>query len=260
MYLGEWQYVGRRVMDWWIDLLKTCIHRSKLHFTDHWHKKTSVFSLLRFPLTVFCLRLLPRRFFSFRRSDPLVTTARADLLSTDNSTKWDPGWQPFHANVLLFSSQADFQLNSLTHQPATSRHFAQLNCWRLLTTRLVFSLYNLGAHPTENTASKNPSILFMGGCLAIDWILFPRERVYRPLLRDRCLSVFCLATALPLSVSRSLPNNESLRHFYEHFQSWTEDIPINYLSRYLVRWCLYTFLGLFVFLKNYFFLHNILVN
>jgi hypothetical protein len=36
-----------------------------------------------------------------------------------------PGWRPFHTNLLVFSSQADFQLNSLTHQPAASRHFAQ---------------------------------------------------------------------------------------------------------------------------------------
>jgi hypothetical protein len=55
--------------------------------------------------------------------------------------------------------------------------------------RLVSSLYNLGEDPTENTASNDPSIVVMGGCLATDWISFPRERVYRPLLRTVCLFV-----------------------------------------------------------------------
>jgi hypothetical protein len=37
-------------------------------------------------------------------------------MSTDNSINWVPGWQPFHTNLLVFPSQADFQLNSLTNQ------------------------------------------------------------------------------------------------------------------------------------------------
>jgi hypothetical protein len=68
------------------------------------------------------------RFFSFRRSDPLVTAARREFLSTENSTNCIPGWRPFHTNLLVFSWQTDFQLNSLTHQPASSRHFTRLNC------------------------------------------------------------------------------------------------------------------------------------
>jgi hypothetical protein len=63
-----------------------------------------------------------------------------------------------------------------------------LHSAELLTTLtaawLVPSLYNLGADPKENTAPNNPSIVFMGGCLATDWISFPRERVYQPLLRN----------------------------------------------------------------------------
>jgi hypothetical protein len=41
------------------------------------------------------------------------------------------------------------------------------------------SLYNLRAGETENTASNNPYIVVMGGSLAINWMLFLRERVYR---------------------------------------------------------------------------------
>jgi hypothetical protein len=33
-------------------------------------------------------------------------------LSTDSSTNWVPGWRPFHNNLPVFSSQAEFQLNS----------------------------------------------------------------------------------------------------------------------------------------------------
>jgi hypothetical protein len=53
------------------------------------------------------------RFFSFRHSDLLVKAARAEILSTDNSTNWRlPGWWPFHTNLLVFSSLADFQLTT----------------------------------------------------------------------------------------------------------------------------------------------------
>jgi hypothetical protein len=81
------------------------------------------------------------KFFSFPNSGPLVEAALAELLSTDNSTNWFPGWRPFHTSLLFFSSQADFQLttdnwqlNSRAHKPATSHHFIQLNCWQLQPT------------------------------------------------------------------------------------------------------------------------------
>jgi hypothetical protein len=51
------------------------------------------------------------RFFSFPHSGPLLTAALAELLSTNNSINWVPGWQPFHTDHLTFSSQADFQLH-----------------------------------------------------------------------------------------------------------------------------------------------------
>jgi hypothetical protein len=59
------------------------------------------------------------RFFSFLRSGPLVTAVRSELLSAGNSGNWVPGWRSFHTNLLVFSSQADWQLTteySLTNQ------------------------------------------------------------------------------------------------------------------------------------------------
>jgi hypothetical protein len=59
---------------------------------------------------------------------------------------------------------------------------------RLTTSdRLGSSLYSLVVDPTENTVSSNPSVVVMGGCLAIDWIIFfLRERVSLPLSSNEC--------------------------------------------------------------------------
>jgi hypothetical protein len=54
-----------------------------------------------------------------------------------------------------------------------------------LSAGVGFSLYSLGAAPTENTASNNPSIVVMDACLAIAWISFPQERVYRAVAQKR---------------------------------------------------------------------------
>jgi hypothetical protein len=99
--------------------------------------QTSVLSLLQFAIAVSRQRLLRGRFLSFPNSGPLITAGRAELLSTENSTNWILGWRPFHTNLLVFSSQADFLLNwtfSLTNQLLhfTSLHFTSLN-WTLTT-------------------------------------------------------------------------------------------------------------------------------
>jgi hypothetical protein len=47
-------------MDWISDLLTTCMHHSRLHFTDHWHTQTSVLSLLQSPLAISWQQILPR--------------------------------------------------------------------------------------------------------------------------------------------------------------------------------------------------------
>jgi hypothetical protein len=151
----------RRDFDWWMDSLTTYTRHSELHFTDHWHTQTSVLSLLQHPLTISWQRPLKREILQLPDTGPLVTAAHAEFLSTDYSSNWVPGWQPFHTNLLVFFSRADFQLNSLNNQPATSLHLTQLNYWQLIVTWLVSSLYKLGAGPTENTASNNTSIVVM---------------------------------------------------------------------------------------------------
>jgi hypothetical protein len=119
----------RQGIDWILDLLTTCIHHSELHFTVHWHTQTGVLSLLQSLLAISWQRLLLSEILQLP-----TPRSRTEFLSTDNSTNWVPGWWPFRTNLLVFSSQADFQLTTeLTHQPATSRHFTQLKCWQLLT-------------------------------------------------------------------------------------------------------------------------------
>jgi hypothetical protein len=80
----------RRGMDWLLDLL-TCIHRSELHYTDHWHTENVVLSLLQSPLAVSWQRLLPReipQLSELRRSchsRPYITLVNWQLQLTTNS-------------------------------------------------------------------------------------------------------------------------------------------------------------------------------
>jgi hypothetical protein len=113
------------------DLLATYIHHSELHFTDHWHTQTSVLSVLQYPLAISWQRFLTQwRFFTFPRSGPLVTAVREDVLSTDNSTSWVSVWPPFHTNLLVFSSQADFQLTT-EHSHSPTSYFTSLHSTEL---------------------------------------------------------------------------------------------------------------------------------
>jgi hypothetical protein len=204
-------------MDLWIDLLTTCIHHSEIHFTDHWHTHRLVFSVYYILHESFSGNGFYRGiFFSLPHSSPLVTAACAELLSTSNPTNLTSGWWPFHTNPIDFSSQADFQLTTeVSHSPPS--YFSSLHSTELPTTvtaaRLVSSLYNLRADATENTASNIPSIVVMGGCLAVDWLSFPTEHIYRPLFVDGCFVYPSVALQrLYSSVSRSLPSNGSMRH------------------------------------------------
>jgi hypothetical protein len=92
------------------------------------------------------------RFFSFPRSRRYcpANIPQRNSLSTVNSNYWVPGWRPFHTNFVVFPSHADFQLNSITHKPATSCHFTQLNYtakskskllydWRFTANQFVFA-------------------------------------------------------------------------------------------------------------------------
>jgi hypothetical protein len=121
-----------------LPLLTTCIHRSELHFTDHWHTQTSVFGLLQSPLAVSWKRLLPRE----------ILLLPAFRFSCQLTTKWVPVWWPLHTT--LHRQTYNWQLKSLTHQPATSRHFTQLNCCQLLTLQLEWCcLQHFGMNHTQ---------------------------------------------------------------------------------------------------------------
>jgi hypothetical protein len=174
----------RRGPECWMDLLTTCIHHSKLHFTDHWHIQASVLSLLQSPPAVSWQRLLPREILSSPHSHPLATAARAEYSSTDNTTNWFPGWRPSHTNLLIFSSHADFQLiwiaTELSHQPATSRHFTQLNCWQIQMQLGWCPRYITSERTQQKT--RSPAIL-----LLLSWRL-PSDRL------DIVSAITCLRT------------------------------------------------------------------
>jgi hypothetical protein len=50
--------------------------------------------------------ILPGEYPATELDHHLFSASLAELDSTD----WVPGWRPFHTNLLVFSSQADFQL------------------------------------------------------------------------------------------------------------------------------------------------------
>jgi hypothetical protein len=60
---------------------------------------------------------------------------------------------------------------------------AGLLMWGALSDRRMgLSFARVTVSRTENTTSNNPFNFVMGSCLAIDWILFLLEYVYRPFL------------------------------------------------------------------------------
>jgi hypothetical protein len=69
--------------------------------------QTNVLSLLQFPLSVSWQRILPRKILQV-----IALRCPCKILSADNSTNWVSGWRPFHTNLLVFLSQADFQLTT----------------------------------------------------------------------------------------------------------------------------------------------------
>jgi hypothetical protein len=56
---------------------------------------------------------------------PITNHYTLSLLSlpcrTQLSTDWVPGWRPFHTNILVFSSQADFQLTTSSVAPVVCK-------------------------------------------------------------------------------------------------------------------------------------------
>jgi hypothetical protein len=103
----------------------------------------------------------------------LLSQARAELFSTDNSTNSVPGWRSFHTNLLILSSQADFQLTTELFQSPTS-YFTSLHSTELLKTLtnncFVASNcpeYNISARTTRKHRSSNVAFVSVaaGTCL-----------------------------------------------------------------------------------------------
>jgi hypothetical protein len=169
-----------------LNLLTILIHHLELHCTDHWHTQTSVLSVLQSPLAVSWQRLLPREIFqlpalrSSCHSRPCRTLVNLQL-------NWlGPRLAAIsHQPLLVFSSQADFQLNwqlnPLTHQPATSRHFTLLNFWQLLTTNSLLQTVLL------ITSRHGPHRKHRFHCCS--------PTMPRPLHKNGSLFAYCLATA-----------------------------------------------------------------
>jgi hypothetical protein len=71
-----------------------------------------------------------------------------DLLTTDNSANWVPGWWPFHTKLLVFSSRADYQLNSHSQTSYfTSLHSTELqatDCSRVKVTLQLTASHSVG--------------------------------------------------------------------------------------------------------------------
>jgi hypothetical protein len=117
-------------------------------------------------------------------------------MTTDNSTNWVPGWRPFHTSLLVVPLQADSQLTTeFSHEPATSRHFTQLNCWQLppTTNSLLDTVLRIPSrhgpyrkHRFYCFSSTIPRPLHRNGCLFIR--------------NGCCLQSNCLATDLYATV------------------------------------------------------------
>jgi hypothetical protein len=205
----------RRVLISWMDLMTTCIYHSELNFTDHWHTQQ-----LQSPLANSWQRLYQWRFFSFPHPVPLVTAARAEFLSTDNSPTWVPGWRPFHTNLLVFSSQGDFQLTTeLSHSPTS--YFTSLHSAQLLTTltnnKLAVSncpAYNISALTTQKA---QPLLLMRRAYWFVPSTARPSVACVR--FAGMCLPSRCLAIGIHFTVFYGIP--ELLTTWWTHkFLRW----------------------------------------
>jgi hypothetical protein len=78
------------------------------------------------------------------------------LVNCQPSTNWVPGWRPFHTNLQIFSSGADFQLNSVlptsyftsvqfSSLQFTSLHFGSLQFSSVQFTSVQFSSVHLSS-------------------------------------------------------------------------------------------------------------------
>jgi hypothetical protein len=144
----------RRGMDLWMDFLITYMHHSELQVITAPLLTATIQRSPQHLLSLFAACCVNSRSLTTASNSGDSSASRAQVLLTQppvqNSTdyywqliiNWIPGRRPFHTNLLVFSSQADFQLN--------------------FSAGLGSSLYSLGADSTENTTSNSPTIVAMG--------------------------------------------------------------------------------------------------
>jgi hypothetical protein len=99
-------------------------------------------------------------------------------------THWLPGWRPFHTNLLVFSSQTDYQLSSNLVSLITPRHGPCIEHSSPIVPQ---------SSPWEDACPRRRH---------------PATAAYIFLLEICCLT----ANVVSLSVSKSLPSNGSTRY------------------------------------------------
>jgi hypothetical protein len=153
-------------------------------------------------------------------SGSTFTASRADLNPQLSDTYWLPGWQPFHTNVLVFSSQADFHLTLclLTTNwvtpiifKITPRHRPHRN---IPISIVVVQLLQLPSNGLHNTVSNSNSVVL-----------------------EACLPHCCTAMALvSLFVLRFLPSKGSICHNIKFCSKNAEDIQHIYTRQIKKAW------------------------
>jgi hypothetical protein len=156
IYCRDWGVFDySRSMDWWMDLLTTCIYNSELRFTDHWHTQISVLSLLQSPLAVSRQRLLP---VTIIQLPALWSSCHSRPCRT--LVNWQLNWLGSRLEAishqppsLLFTGWLSAELTTeLSHSPTS--YFTSLHPTRL--TLLITFRYE--THRKRRSHCYNPTI------------------------------------------------------------------------------------------------------
>jgi hypothetical protein len=116
-------------------------------------------------------------------------------LNCQPSTNWAPGWRPFHTNLLIFSSQADFQLttelvNLIVFKITPGRGPHQKH-YSSVIPRVLFR-GNVFTGPLLRNGLYNPVVLLLPACML--WAL-PSN--------GSCLQSYRLATGLYATILKA---------------------------------------------------------
>jgi hypothetical protein len=119
------------------------------------------------------------------------------------TNNWVPGWRPFHTSLLVFSSQADFQLKSLS--PISYLYFTPLHSTEISLTHQLLILHATSLNWTaDNSNSGTLQTL----------LITPRHGPHRNPVSivivqqylDRCMRIHCSGNPF----TERLPRNEYL--------------------------------------------------